>query len=327
MPKLQDVADRAGVSTATVSRFLNSPDVLAPETADRVRRAVEQTGYVPNRIAGNLASSRNRTVAVLVPDIAQSIFNATVETMIAELAADGHMPMLGLTRIDNAVMPDLVRAAVSQRVGAIILTGILTDAASRELLRRNGTTVIETWGLPEDPIDVAVGFSHFEVGAEVARFARERGYVRPHLLSARGTRAPQRRDGFVTTWTEAGGAPPTEMQFDPPTRFGQGRAAFRALRALDPRPDLVVCSTDWLAQGLLVEALAAGVAVPDELAVIGFGNLAVAAEMRPPLTTVEIDGARIGREAVEVLRKRGRGEEVESRSIDVGFRLIVRGSA
>jgi LacI family gluconate utilization system Gnt-I transcriptional repressor len=247
--------------------------------------------------------------------------------MIGELAADGHLPMLGLTHVDNAVMPDLIRAAVAQRVGAIILTGVLTDAPARELLRRNGTTVIETWGLPEEPIDVAVGFSHFAVGAEVARFARERGYVRPHLLTARGTRAPQRRDGFVATWTEAGGAAPTEMLFDPPTRFSQGRAAFRALRALDPRPDLVICSTDWLAQGLLVEAMAAGVAVPDELAVIGFGNLAVAADMRPPLTTVEIDGARIGREAVDVLRKRARGEEIASRKIDVGFKLIARGSA
>lgn len=327
LPKLQDVARQAGVSTATVSRFINNPKALAEATAERVQRAIEATGYVPNRIAGSLASQRSRLVAALVPDVAQSIFNATIEAMISELAVDGHMTMLGLTGIDNVLMPKLVEAALGQRVDAIILTGILTDQRSRALLRDAGTTVIETWGLPDEPIDVAVGFSHHDVGLEIARFALERGYSQPHLLSARGTRAQERRDGFVAAWREAGKPEPAETLFDAPTRFGQGRAAFRQLRKLDPMPDLVICSSDWLAQGVLVEAMSAGVRVPDELAVIGFGNLALAAEMRPTITTVDIDGARIGREAVEVLRCRARGERLEQRKIDVGFRLIARDSA
>lgn len=327
LPKLHDVARQAGVSTATVSRFVNNPGALAEATAERVRRAIEATGYVPNRIAGSLASQRSRLVAALVPDVAQSIFNATIEAMISELAQDGHLTMLGLTGIDNVRMPQLVEAALGQRVEAIILTGILTDARSRNLLRDAGTTVIETWGLPDEPIDVAVGFSHRDVGREIARFALERGYSQPHLLSARGTRAQERRDGFVVAWLEGKGQAPTEALFDAPTRFGQGRAAFRSLRRLAPMPDLVICSSDWLAQGVLVEAISAGVRVPDELAVIGFGNLALAAEMRPTITTVDIDGALIGREAVEVLRCRARGERVAQRKIDVGFRLIARDSA
>jgi LacI family transcriptional regulator, gluconate utilization system Gnt-I transcriptional repressor len=327
LPKLQDVARHAGVSTATVSRFINGPDALAEATAERVRRAIEATGYVPNRIAGSLASQRSRLVAALVPDVAQSIFNATIEAMISELALDGHMTMLGLTGIENDRMLQWVEASLAQRVDAIILTGILTDARSRHMLRASGTTVIETWGLPPEPIDVAVGFSHLDVGREIAHFAHERGYSQPHLLSARGTRAQERRDGFVEAWRAAGGRDPTEALFDAPTRFGQGRAAFRALRKLDPMPDLVICSSDWLAQGVLVEAMAAGVRVPDELAVIGFGNFALAAEMRPTMTTVDIDGARIGREAVELLRRRSRGEPIEQHTIDVGFKLIARDSA
>jgi LacI family gluconate utilization system Gnt-I transcriptional repressor len=327
LAKLQDVADSANVSTATVSRYLNRTHVLAEDTAERVRRAIEATGYVPNRIAGSLASKRSRLVAALVPDVAQSIFNATIEAMISELALDGYLTMLGLTGADNVRMPELVEAALGQRVDAIILTGILGDKRSRGLLHDSGATVIETWGLPADPIDIAVGFSHFDVGAEMARFALDRGYGLPHLLSARGTRAQERRDGFVNAWRASGHGDPAETLLDAPTRFGQGRAAFRTISKMDPRPDLVICSSDWLAQGLLVEASAAGLKVPDELAVIGFGNLAMAAEMRPTITTIEIDGGRIGREAVEVLRMRARGEEVRSRHIDVGFRLIARDSA
>lgn len=326
-PRLDEVAGLAGVSPATVSRFFNNPGMVAAATAERIRAAVAATGYVQNLIAGGLASNRSRLVAVLVPDIAESIFNATVEAMVAELSVDGHIVMLGLTGIDNARMPELISAALSRRADAIILTGILTDPRTRDMLHSRGTTVIETWGLPPEPIDVAVGFSHHAVGQDIARFVRRRGYRRPHLLSASGTRAMERRQGFVDEWLATGGDAPSEMSFTSQTRFGHGRAAFRALRALDPVPDIVVCSSDWLAQGLLVEAITAGIAVPDELAVIGFGNLSMAAEMRPTITTVDIDGARIGREAVAVLRRRGAGEAVTQRYIDVGFRLVARESA
>ncbi|CAN5406826.1 LacI family DNA-binding transcriptional regulator [soil metagenome] len=327
IPKLDDVATRAGVSSATVSRFLNNPGMVATATAERIREAVAATGYVPNLIAGGLASSRSRLVAALVPDMAQSIFNATIEAMVEELSVDGTIVMLGLTGIENQRMLPLISAALSRRADAIILTGILSDPATRELMRSRHTTVIETWGLPEDPIDVAVGFSHRAVGQDIARFLRGRGYRRPHLLSASGTRAMERRQGFIDDWAAAGGDAPTEQTFSSQTRFGHGRVAFRALRDLEVRPDVVVCSSDWLAQGVLVEAMAARVKVPDELAVIGFGNLAIAAEMRPTITTIDIDGARIGREAVNVLRRRAGGETIVNRHIDVGFRLVARESA
>jgi LacI family gluconate utilization system Gnt-I transcriptional repressor len=327
IPKLDDVAKRAGVSAATVSRFLNNPGMVAAATGERIREAVAATGYVPDLIAGGLASNKSRLVAALVPDVAQSIFNATIEAMVEELSVDGHIVMLGLTGIENARMPGLISAALSRRADAIILTGILTDPGSRALLKSRHATVIETWGLPEDPIDIAVGFSHRAVGQDIARFVRGRGYRRPHLLSASGTRAMERRQGFIDDWMAAGGDPPSEQSFTSQTRFGHGRAAFRALRELADRPDVVVCSSDYLAQGLLVEAMAAGVKVPDELAVVGFGNMAIAAEMRPTITTVDIDGARIGREAVNVLRRRAAGETITERHIDVGFRLVARESA
>lgn len=327
IPRLEDVAAHAGVSTATVSRFINRPGMVAAETAARIRAAIDATGYVPNLLAGGLASSQSRMVAVLVPDMAHSIFNATVEALVEELSASGRIAMLGLTGIDNARMPALISAALSRRADAIILTGLLNDEPTRQLLQRGRTTVIETWGLPTSPIDVAVGFSHHAVGRRIAQFALSRGYRRPYLLSASGTRAMERRQGFVDQWLEAGLPMPSEQVFPSQTRFGNGRAAFRTLRGMNPRPDIAVCSSDWLAQGLLVEAIAAGVRVPDELAVIGFGNLALAQDMRPTLTTIDIDGARIGREAVAILHRRTSGDVTPEQDVDVGFSLIVRESA
>jgi LacI family gluconate utilization system Gnt-I transcriptional repressor len=327
VPKLEDVAARAGVSPATVSRFYNNPTVVAKSTAERIRKAVEETGYVPDLIAGGLASRRSRLVAVLVPEIAHSIFNDTIEEMVNELSRDGLIVMLGLTGADDSGMPELIEAAMSRRAEGVILSGIIATESMREQLRGRTTTVIETWGLPEKPIDVAVGFSHSAVGVDVARFLAGRGYRRPHLVVGNGSRARLRREAFVREWTQTGHDAPTESQVVIPTHFGHARLVWRQAMEMDPQPDVIVCGSDLLAQGLIVEAYAAGKRVPQDIAVIGFGNLSIAGEMRPTITSVDLDGARIGREAVGVLRRRAAGEKITNRVIDVGFRVIARESA
>ena len=327
IPKLDDVAHRAGVSTATVSRFYNNPAIVAPATAARIREAIEATGYVPNLLAGGLASNRSRLVAVLVPEVAQSIFNDTIEAMSAELSMDGNVVMLGLTGADNSRMPQLIEAALGRRADAIILTGIVTDAQTRARLRQRDLTVIETWGIPEDPIDIAVGFSHAAVGGDIARFLMGRGYTRPLITVANGPRARQRRDGFIEEWRSLGGEAPSVVDVPLPTRFGHARGVWRQVAQMDPVPDVIVCGSDLLAQGVIIEVQAAGLRVPDQIAVVGLGNVAIAGDMRPSITTVDVDGARIGREAVAVLRRRAAGEQIAKKVIDVGFRLIARESA
>lgn len=316
----------AGVSTATVSRFLNKPEQVALATRERIRAAVESTGYVPNLMAGALAGNRSRLIAVLVPEIAQSLFNDTVEAMIKELSVEGNNVVLALTGADNARLTAEIEIALARQVDAIILTGILSDADVRKRLVSSSVNVIETWGLPENPLDVAIGFSHRAVGKEIAKFARSRGYRRPHLIVPQSPRAERRASAFVAQWIADGGEEPTRMEVNVPSHFGQGRMSYRALSDLAVQPDVVVCGSDWIAQGLIVEAHAAGVRVPDQLAVIGFGNLQLAGDMRPTITSVDVDGSRIAREVTRVLRSRAKNEPIETR-IDVGFRIIARESA
>jgi LacI family gluconate utilization system Gnt-I transcriptional repressor len=326
-PRLEDVASRAGVSPATVSRYLNNPQMVAESTAERIREAVIDTGYLPNMNAGALAGNRSRLIAVLVPEIAQSIFNDTVEAMIEELSDAGNSVMLSLTGADQDRLIRQINAALSRRVDAVILTGIVADGETRERLRSNPVTVIETWDLAEDPIDVAIGFSHEAIGIEMARFLRGRGYRRPHLIVPRSPRSELRAGGFTRKWMQEGGDEPTRLYVNAPTHFGQGRLSFRALSDLPERPDVVVCGSDWIAQGLIVEAQAAGVRVPDQVAVTGFGNLRLAGDMRPTITSVDIDGRRIAREMLRVLQAISSGEKLRERRIDVGFGIIARESA
>lgn len=326
-PRLEEVALLAGVSTATVSRFLNNPAMVAQATGQRVQAAIVETGYLPNLNAGALASNRSRLIAALVPDIAQSIFNDTMEAMIEQLSADGNSVVMSLTGPDNRRLEAQIDAALSRRVDAIILTGIVSDVETRKRLQSQSATVIETWGLPEDPIDVAVGFSHAAVGRDMARFLHGRGYRRPHLVVPRSGRSQARASSFAEHWVADGGEQPSVLEVNVPSHFGQGRLAFRGLADLEHRPDVVVCGSDWIAQGLLVEAQAAGVRVPDQLAVTGFGNLRLAGDMRPTITSVDIDGARIASEVHRILRARAAGEALPSSLIDVGFRIIARESA
>ncbi len=296
-------------------------------TAERIRKAVEDTSYVPNLVAGGLASNRSRLVAALVPEIAQSIFNDTIQAMIDELSDDGLTVMLGLTGHGDERMVKLINAAMGRRADGIILTGVLTNTEIRTRLRSQKITVIETWGLPPDPVDIAVGFSHRAVGKETAKYVARRGYRRPFLLTVEGTRSQMRHAGFVEGWMAAGHEKPVEEIISYPMHFSQGRDAFRRARSLAKQPDVIVCGSDVLAQAVIIEAQAAGCKVPDDLAVIGFGNEVLSAEMSPSITTVAIDGARIGRLAVSVLRRRAAGETLDAKHFDVGFALIPRESA
>jgi LacI family transcriptional regulator, gluconate utilization system Gnt-I transcriptional repressor len=325
-PTLDDVAASAGVSAATVSRFINNPKMVAAATAERIRAAIAETGYIPNLLAGGLASSKSRLVAVLIPHLTDSIFNDTIEAMAEELMAAGTHVMLGLTGVSAERTEELIRDSLSRRVDGIISSGPLNEATC-ELVKRSGCLFIQIWELPDDPVGIAVGFSHRDAGRDVARFLVSRGYRRPHVVTANGTRARMRTDSLIEEWHALGGGPVTEAEVDIPSRFGHARRVFADLRRLEEMPDVVVCGSDYLAQGLIVEAQAAGLRVPDNLAVIGFGNSSLAGDMRPTITTIEVDGARIAREAIALIGQHSRGEPPRKRTIDVGFRLIARESA
>lgn len=323
---LDDVAKAAGVSTATASRYFNSPHIVAPATAERIRDAVEQLGYIPNLLAGGLASSRSRLVAVLIPQLSGSIFTDIIEAMVGELSASGYVALLGLTGLPQERTNELVHAALARRVEAIVITSAV-DEPTRAMLRRSGTTVIEIWDLPDDPVDVSIGFSHRAIGEDLARYLRNRGHARPFLVSATGPRSRMRREGFVCEWLAGEGEAPGELQVDSPGRFADAGRCMDAMRALAHMPDAVVCTSDLLAQGVIVAAQSSGLRVPMDLAVIGFGNTLLADDMRPSITSIEIDGARIAREAVGVLRRRAAGLPLAERRIDVGFRIVARETA
>jgi LacI family gluconate utilization system Gnt-I transcriptional repressor len=322
-PTVDDVARLAGVSTATISRALNSPELVAEATIKRVQDAVRATGYVPNLLAGGLASSRSRLVAAIVPEIAGSIFNPMIEAMCEELAAAGYLVLLGLSGRRDEHLARVVPQILARRPDGIILTAEVTDETVRAQLRASGAAIVQTWDLPADPIATAIGFSHDAVGRGLAEFARSRGYRSAHVVTTGLRRALVRLHGFEAAF---GGKVTHEVVGDFAT-LEKGRSALAGFLDGGGKADLILCSADVIAHGVLLEAAARGLKVPGDLAVCGFGGLDFTAATAPPLTTVAIDGRAIGRRAVEVLLDRAAGRPPSQALIDIGYQIIARESA
>jgi LacI family gluconate utilization system Gnt-I transcriptional repressor len=325
--KLADVARVAGVSAITVSRALNSPGQLSPDTLARVHEAIARTGYVPNRIAGGLASNRSRLVAALVPTISGLVFLETVQAMTEALDAAGYQVMLGQSGYDATHEEALLDAIIGRRPDGVIVTGVMHSPQARRRLAAAGIPVVETWDLTPTPIDMVVGFSHEKVGAAVAEYLAYREVKAPALVSADDYRASLRRRGFMEAMARRGFASIAQAMVPTPTTLGAGRKALADLLDAHPGIDAVFCSSDVLALGALTETHARGIRVPERLRVFGFGDLDFAAHTYPALSTVRIDGTAIGRQAARFVIERAAGRAVEPRIVDVGFKLIARASA
>ncbi|WP_284620118.1 LacI family DNA-binding transcriptional regulator [Aquabacterium humicola] len=319
---LHDVAQAAGVSLITASRALSNPERVSKPTIERVLKAVEATGYIPNRMAGGLKSRRSLTVGALVPVISVPQFLPTVQTLTQSLDAAGYQLLLGQTGYDHGREAALLDTFIGRRVDGIVVAGLLQHSPAVDRLRRLGIPVVETWDANERPLDMLVGFSHVKVGSAVAGFFLSRGWQRVGIASGDDERARTRRDGFLAAF---GRDVPTAF-VKAPSNLALGRSALRELLTHDRGLRAVFCSSDGLASGVLTEARAQGLRVPEDLAVIGFGDADFAAYLEPALSTVQIDGAAIGRHAAQLLLARCRGEPVAQHVVDVGFRIIERAS-
>jgi LacI family gluconate utilization system Gnt-I transcriptional repressor len=324
--RLIEVATLARVSPMTVSRALNNPEVVAPETLKRIQIAVQQLAYVPNRLAGSLSSSKSRLIAAIVPTVTHSLFASSIQAFSTAMSRAGYQVLLGLSGYSEVDEREVLDALLSRRPEGMLLIGVARSSALRARLLEVNIPTVETWGMTDMPIDMLVGFSHHDVGAAVAERFLACGKLRPAIISASDERAAARREGFIRTMAKHGIHDVIQVLVEPPSSVVQGRSSLATVLAEGPAVDAVFCGSDLLALGVLSEARARHLEVPSQLAVCGFGDLAFSAEMIPALTTVQMDGERIGMMAARCLIDRLDGSAAKP-NIDIGFALALRETA
>jgi len=320
---LKDVAKLAGVSPITVSRVLNRPEMVIPGTRERVRQVIERTGYVPNLLAGGLASRKTRFVAAVVPAISNQVFSESIQSLTDRMWESGYQVLLGTTGYPTSREENLLAAILSRRPDGIFLTGISHSVDSHRRLAAARIPVVEAWDLTPTPVDMLVGFSHEKVGQAVAEYLLGKGYRQFGVISADDARAEVRRMGYLSVLERHGITDVSTVQVPAPSNFRLGREGLARLLERGPLPRAVFCSSDTLAHGILTEAQSRGLSVPGDLAIVGFGDLDFAAHTFPPLSTVRIDRPAIGRIAAEALLARIESRPVE-RIVDIGFHVMER---
>ncbi len=324
---LHDVARLAGVAPITASRALKSPQQVSDEVRKKVADAVARTGYVPNLLAGGLASTRSRLVAAVVPTISGLVFLETVQSLTEALAERGYQLMLGQAGYRGDREDALLEAIIGRRPDGIVLTGILHSPDGRRRLLGSGIPVVETWDLTPTPLDMLVGFSHDAVGRTVAQYLHAKGRRRLAVVAGDDQRAGRRLQAFCAA-AQALGLPEVVVAIvATPTTLQRGRDGLVQLLVQCPQVDAVFCSSDLLALGVLTEARVRGLSVPLRLGVVGFGDMEFAAALDPALSTVHINGAAIGRQAAQFIVDRAEGRVVAQPVIDIGFHIVERQSA
>lgn len=328
--RMRDVAREADVSAITVSRAIVSPDKVSPETRRRVEVAIKKLRYVPNLAAGTLASHRSRIIAVIVPNMANSVFAETLQGMSDILRkADYHL-LIGNSGYSLAEEESLVKTFLARRPDGIVLTGYTHTQRTVQMIKAARIPVVEMWNLNERPLDTMIGFSNYEAARAMTLYLGGKGYRKLGYiggLTLDNDRTQQREAGYRKALSELG------LKFDPhlmisvPFEYGAGAEALGELMRRGPDIDAVFAAGDILAVGVLLECIRLGWKVPDRLAVAGFDDAKISSRICPPLTTVKVPRYDIGHKTAQHLLRRIDGAPARREVVDLGFEIVERGSA
>lgn len=321
---IRDVAERAGVSVATVSRVLNSTSQVRDETAQRVLEATEALEYVPHVGARSLSTRRTSTIGVLLPDLHGEFFSEVIRGIDSAARRTGYHLLVSGSHSDWTEM-SAVLGATRGRVDGIIVMAPDRDAeAVRVHLPRGVPAVLlncHADSIPSISIDNKGG-SRAMVKHLVSLGHERIAFIRGPEANAD---AWERLQGYRTEMRRTGDRD-AELELAGDFTEDGGFAAAGVALALDPRPTAIFAANDAMAVGALGALREAGIDVPGEMAVVGFDDIPIARFVAPPLTTVGVEISEFGRRAFNLLQEVLSGDERAIRSDTVSTRLVIRES-
>ena len=326
--RVEDVAQAAGVSTATVSRALNRTGPVSPAIRERIDRVVAELGYVPNGAARALASHRTRAIGVVIPTLENASFSIMAASAQRHLNAAGYHMLVASSDYEPRQEWAQIQSLVAHGVDGLILVGSRRSPEVIDYLKSRRVDFVVTWTLADGDTP-CVGFDNAAAARRMASHLVDLGHTQIGViagLTLDNDRAAARIEGIRAALGERGLAFPRELLIERPYKIAEGQFALRTLLAATPRPTAVICGNDQLAFGALIECGRQGIEVPRKISIVGFDDLEFASQIVPSLTTMRVPAEEIGARAVEMLVSRLSGRATPQ-TIEIEVSLVVRDSS
>ncbi len=311
---LRDVSEASGVSEMTVSRVLRNRGDVSDATRERVLRTAKQLGYVPNKIAGALASNRVNLVAVIIPSMSNMVFPEVMTGITQVLEETELQPVVGITGYSPEKEEKVLYEMLSWRPSGVIIAGIEHTEASRAMLRASGIPVVEIMDTDGTPVDSMVGISHRRAGQKMAEAILKGGYRNIGFLGTKMSldhRARKRFEGFTETLAKNGVEIMEKEFYSGGSALVKGREMTQAMLEREPELDFLYFSNDLIGAGGLMYLLEKGVDIPDEIGLAGFNGVNLLKGLPKELATMDACRLETGRRAAEIISARVNGEETE----------------
>ncbi len=327
---MKDVAEMAGVSHVTVSRTLRSPDLVNDETRLKINTAISELGYILDMAAGSLASRKSGLIAIIIPSLDNSVFSTTVQGLSDHLESAGLELMVATSGLSVEREEHLVRTLLGRRPEGIVLTGTSHSKSTTLMLKSSDMPIVETWNLTKRPIDLNVGFSNEDAAYAITRHLIDTGRKNIGLISGSlrsNDRAQARRDGYQKAIDEAGLKSEITYELPFPSATSAIPAAMEFILGREPKLDALYCSGDAFAVAAIFECQRRGIAVPHDIAIAGLGDIEMASQIYPSLTTAKVPGYEMGKMAAQLILQRINDEPIRRKTFDLGFEIVKRETA
>jgi len=318
---LADVARLAGVGESTVSRVLRNKGSVSQSTREKILRVAADLNYVPNRIAGTLASMTSKLVGVVIPSVGNTVVPEVLAGANQVLEDAGFQPVIGVSNYDPQREEQLIESILSWRPAGLLVAGLEHTDRARAMMKSCGVRVVELLDIDGEGIDIVVGSSQRLAGRKSAEHLVVRGYRRIGYVGHDITidvRAGKRLEGFRAAITENGlHIIDSELSPGGGSSVEAGRIGLARLLERQSKLDAIYFSNDDLAIGGYFHCLEHGISVPGQLALFGYNGLEIARLTPQPLSTIRSPRVAMGEMGAKLLLAGGRAQVA-----DLGFELI-----
>ncbi len=301
---LREVARLAGVSTATVSRAINNPELVSEDLRERIAVAVKALGWVPDGAARALSTRRSQTIGAVFPALSVGDFAHATHAIQSELSKAGYTLLLACSEYEPELELRQVRKFVERGVDGLILVGQIHHPDLEPLLAQRQMPFVNTFVFDREAVGTCIGPDNHKALVMMTEYLAELGHVRFGVIAQstrNNDRATARLEGMRHALALRGLAVRPQHFAMGEWSIAEGRSLFRRVIQTDPRPTAVVCGNAHLAVGAVLEALSMGLRLPEDLSIVGYDDIEIMSHLPVPVTTVRVPSAEIGRIAARVL--------------------------